>query len=87
MRSNTPKHIKNTSITLPGKMSFKIITYGLFFVFCQLIFMLLRLNILLLEHEPSHLYNIILPEFEYPLINIVLIIGGAYFIDMLFLRS
>lgn len=78
---------KNKSLNnIPCKASLKLINYGSFIVLCQSVFLLLRLNILMPVYEHSYLYRIIFPEFEYPLINIALIICGVYLIDMHFLR-
>lgn len=86
MRRNSYTYKENKTNTFPSRISAKILIYGFYAVLCQLLIMLLKLSVLLTEYEPSIIYNFILPEFEYPLINIALIISGAYLIDALMIR-
>ena len=87
MKSIKPTYDQKRSVSMPGKPATEFMIYGIFIVICQLMFMLLRLNILLSVHDPAYLYGIIIPEFEYPLINIALITAGAYIIDMHYMLS
>jgi len=77
----------NYSLPIPGKISLNIIIYGLFAVLCQLIFMILHINILLSSYTPGYIMYTYVPNFESPLMSIAIIIGGAFLIDYTIIRS
>lgn len=70
---------KKTSIPCP--VSKQILLYGFFAVFCQLVFMVLNINLLLTSHSMDFVRYTYIPYLEYPIVSVALIIGGAFIVD------
>lgn len=74
-------------IDIPCRLSLIFMIYGSFAVFSQLIFMILHINILMSSHNFEMVKYICVPYLEYPLISIVLVLGGALLFDYIKLKE
>ena len=76
---------KTTVIPCPLSRSFMI--YGAFTVFCQLVFIVLNINIRLLYDSPALVRYIYVPWLEYPILSLALILAGACLFDYINIRD
>ncbi len=75
------------SSTIPCSVSSGIMLYGSFAILCQLVFMALHISILLGSHSMGFVSYTYIPYFEYPILSLALIFGGAWLIDYVTLKS
>ena len=76
-----------TEIKIPCSLSKKFISYGLFAVLSQLIFIALNVGIILPERGIDIVTYIYLPYLEYPLVSLALVIGGALLFDYINIKN
>ena len=72
---------------IPCKISFLLILFGSFAVLCQLIFIVLHIDIFHPLASPSVLLHSYAHVIQYPLASLALAIGGALLIDYVLLRG
>ena len=77
--------MKNRTI-IPCSLSVRFMIYGFFTILCQLAFLVLCINITIIERGPHIARYIYLPCIEYPIVSLALIIGGALLFDYINLR-
>ncbi len=78
---------KVTKKFIPCRPSRWLMLYGFYSILCQLMFMALHISILLSSHSMEFVRYTYIPLFEYPLLSIVLILGGAWLIDYVTVKS
>ena len=71
---------------IPCSISLKFLHYGLFAVLCQLIFMMLSIDLSLASHSMELVRYTYVPYLEYPIVSVTLIIGGAFLIDYITIK-
>ena len=74
-------------INIPCQLSISFMSYGFFAVLCQLVFMVLNINILLSSSSLEFVSYMYAPFLEYPLLSFTLIIGGSLLFDYLALKE
>ena len=72
---------------IPSKYSLYMMVFGVFSVLCQLLFIVLHIDISHPTASPSVLLHAYANYIEYPLASLSLSIGGALLIDYVILRS
>lgn len=77
----------NTKTKVPCSLSKSFMSYGLFSVFSQLVFIILNVNIMLGQTSSEVVTYINLPYLEYPLASLALVIGGALLFDYVTMKD
>ncbi len=74
------------NIPVPCSISKQVLLYGFFAVLCQLVFMILNINLLLASHSIEFVRYTYIPYLEFPLVSVALIIGGAFLVDYITIK-